>query len=675
MARERLLLRDAIGGFAPGQELRAVLLLTFSFDGVWLEEGLVPDLFERKVSACLVIRDGNAVIHESPNVRYHRANAQYSGRVFHSKLLLLVADDCALALVGSANLTRGGLERNLELASLYEVSPEGGPRSLFEKLHAYLSGPLAREVSGSAAATLVDVQVALGEVLKGTPKERETRQVLFHNYEKTIWDQILAQLPHRHVERVSIVSPFFEPNRLEPEDPGVEPGDESIFARLFADLEFDHQSGNKPVTVYFQQSEGETQLPLDTLRSRENQIELRQRLTTSDDARPLHAKLLVIEGARGPRRRPYLVTVHGSPNFTSAALLSCPPEGNAEIAVLTQLPWMRNSHAQVCEALQLDSLFGEVRDWDLLRHVAPERKPLPGRGSFQVGDVSLRVADRRLYLTWKGSRPEAKDIHVLIELDGSWLSIGSVGLGGGESAELDVPKLIEFDELGLLSLRASKVRVQLRDGQGNTLASSDAPINVDCSVEFCGLAMVGPLMATLDEQIAHAGCGAPMSYRQQLKFLEQHRTKGKQSGTEISVLTHQADLDRFFRNLHFGFRGLRTRREALPDSEYTLRRTIKDLGRWCAEAIREDSQVPTAECRIFLVDRLSREIERVLDAVETNPRLAPRLGTVVNEFAIAESVAIAVAWARTLEDSRIAAYVAGTVKRLQAIKGRIGGFQ
>ena len=133
MAGERLLMRDTIGGFAPGQGLRAALLLTFSFDGTWIEEGLFPDLFDRQVNTALVIRDGNALMRESPSVRYHRANAQYSRRVFHPKLVLLVADDRALAIIGSANLTRGGLERNLELASAYEISPEGGPRSLFEK--------------------------------------------------------------------------------------------------------------------------------------------------------------------------------------------------------------------------------------------------------------------------------------------------------------------------------------------------------------------------------------------------------------------------------------------------------------------------------------------------------------------------------------------------------------
>src|SRR5208282_306456 len=130
MAGEHLLIRDAIGSFAPGQGLRAALLLTYSFDGKWIEEGFVPDLFDRPVATALLIRDANRIVTEAPTVRYHRANAGFSTRVFHPKLGLFVAEDRALAIVGSANLTRGGLERNLELGSAFEVSREGGPRPL-----------------------------------------------------------------------------------------------------------------------------------------------------------------------------------------------------------------------------------------------------------------------------------------------------------------------------------------------------------------------------------------------------------------------------------------------------------------------------------------------------------------------------------------------------------------
>jgi hypothetical protein len=171
MAGERLLIRDAIGSFAPGQGLRAALLLTYSFDGKWIEEGFVPDLFDRPVATALVVRDANRILTEAPSVRYHRANAGFSTRVFHPKLGLFVAEDRALAIVGSANLTRGGLERNLELGSAFEVTREGGPRQLFEGILSYVAGPLMSELEtrGSGAASLRDTAAALQEVLAGVP--------------------------------------------------------------------------------------------------------------------------------------------------------------------------------------------------------------------------------------------------------------------------------------------------------------------------------------------------------------------------------------------------------------------------------------------------------------------------------------------------------------------------
>ncbi len=173
MATERLVVQDAIGGFAPGQAFRAVLLLTYSFDGGWLEESFVPDLFDRPVTTALVIRDRNAVVTEAPTIRYHRVNAVYSKRIFHSKLGLFIAEDRALAVIGSANLTRGGLERNLELASVFDISPNGGPRGLFRSLLEYVAGPLAQEVIGPSETAIRDIVVALREVRHGVPREKE----------------------------------------------------------------------------------------------------------------------------------------------------------------------------------------------------------------------------------------------------------------------------------------------------------------------------------------------------------------------------------------------------------------------------------------------------------------------------------------------------------------------
>ena len=75
MPSERLLVRDVIGSFAPGQGLRAGLFLTYCFDGKWIEEAFIPDLFDRPVATALVVRDANRIVTEAPTVRYHRANA------------------------------------------------------------------------------------------------------------------------------------------------------------------------------------------------------------------------------------------------------------------------------------------------------------------------------------------------------------------------------------------------------------------------------------------------------------------------------------------------------------------------------------------------------------------------------------------------------------------------
>ena len=643
-------------------------MLTYSFDGAWLEEGFVPDLFDRPVAAALIIRDRNAVVKEAPNVRYHRADALYSNRIFHSKLGLFIAEDRALAVIGSANLTRGGLERNLELGSVFEVSPDGGPRRLFQSFLDYVAGPLMREVTGASEMVVRDTVVALREVLQKVPRDKECPHTFLHNYEQPLWEQVLEKLPHRHVTKVSILSPFFEPNGETSEDPPDQTADEGIFASLFKDLTFQPPKGEKPVSVFFQQSEGGTQLPVDKLKVWKGQIDLRQRLsTTADEPRPLHAKMLIIEGAKGPKRAPYLVTVFGSPNFTSAALLSQPPKGNAEIAVLTNLPPRQNGTQRIWSALRLDTWFGEVKDWTTLHHVVSHRPPLPPADEFRVNDAWLRVADGKLVVTWQGSTSVASELRVLVEANGVWTTVSSTALGAETRAELDVAALIQTDEAGLVSLRAARIRVELLDSTGKVVAASDAPVNVDCPQQFCGLAMVGKLMSTLDQRIAFAGYGLPQTYREQLKFLEQHRAKDHRTGKDPTVLTHQADLDRFFRNLHAGFRGMRALSEAMPNSEFTLRRSVRDLGRWCQEVLLPDDQVPTNECRLFLIDRLRRELQRTLDLGQNSKVLAPKLGKIVREFQMATALKAVLEWVENIHDDRLGDYITETARRLRAV--------
>lgn len=672
MSGERLLVRDAIGSFASGQGLRAALLLTYSFDGRWLEEGFVPDLFDRSVATALLIRDANRIVTEAPTVRYHRANAGFSTRVFHPKLGLFVAEDRALAIVGSANLTRGGLERNLELGSVFEISVEGGPRRLFEGVLQYVEGPLMNELEprGSAATSLRDTAVALREVLASIAPSQDTTHTFLHNYERALWEQVLDALPHRHVARLNIVSPFFEPNADTPEDPVAE-ADAGIFERMFDDLTFEPPKGERPVSVFFQQAEGKTLLPIDKVARWSDSIALHQRMVTSDDPRPLHGKLLIIEGAQGNRREPYLFALYGSPNFTSAALLARPPEGNAEIAVLTVLPPRRNGSERARSTLGLSQLFGEMTDWSTLTYIAPERTLTPAADAFRVTDASLSVGELTLAVIWQGNTAGATSARVLVESNGAWVVIATGAIGDENRLVLDVPQLVDTDRYKLSSLKSAHIRVELLNPHGAVIASSVAPVNVDCAHQFCGTVLVGSAMATLDEQIAFAGYGMPLTYRQQLDFIARQRSGERDSKSVPAVLTHQADLDRFFRNLQSGFRGIRARLRALPNSEFTARRTLRDLARWCRETVDGEEDRLSFECRIFLVDRLLREILATLESCEKSRVLALQVKTIAREFRLAETLKSVSRWLSSVRDRRIRPYVADTARLLASVSGRI----
>ena len=69
MANNRIFIRDVLCDFIPERGLRAALLLTYCFDGKWLEAGFISDLFERPVSTALVVRGRNAIMSEASKGR------------------------------------------------------------------------------------------------------------------------------------------------------------------------------------------------------------------------------------------------------------------------------------------------------------------------------------------------------------------------------------------------------------------------------------------------------------------------------------------------------------------------------------------------------------------------------------------------------------------------------
>lgn len=646
---ERLPVRDALLSFAAREPLRAALFLTYSFDGHWFDEGIIPDLCERPIGTMLVIRDRNAVTTESSTVRYRRANASRSA-VFHPKLALLVGEDAARAVISSANLTRAGFERQRELGRVFDLAPSAlADRSLFESLLDYLETGLSTEVMADSARDLGEVAHALRDVLGRSRGARSvSAHALLHNYAQPIWPQMLARIPHRSLRRAAIVSPFFEPDRKHPEDPPLGPSDGSIFARLLEDFTFEPPKDEPPVQVFFRQSEGRTELPVRKLASLGKRLAF---FAQDEREQRLHAKLLVLEGAEGRGRDPFIVALHGSPNFTTAGLLNRPPHGNSELAVLTTLAARRNGLRSVMSVLGLDRGFTRVENLRTLK-TEPVGQP-PTVRSQGIADTTYRVSDGTLKVSFLDVAPPGARVRVLLQRDGSWVAIGEGDAGGANQVTLPVAGLAEFDgRTRLLELRGATLRIEIVAADGSVVASDTAPVNVDVPQDFCGLSLVGAALLTLDERIARAGVGTPPSYREQQKWLEARKAQDVAGGAP-AVATHQADLDRFYRNVHQGLRGILARAKKTPGSEFTVRRSLDEVTRWAVEAATEDTAL-TRECRLFLVDRLLRGACSVLEG--SSPSVKARAWAISADLGVPERVSRVTIWLDSLKEPALSLY-------------------
>lgn len=652
---ERLPVRDALMSFAPHEALRAALFLTYSFDGRWFEEALVPDLCERPIATMLVVRDRNAISAEAPSVRYRKANACASA-VFHPKLALLVTEDSARAVISSANLTRGGFERQRELGRVFDLGPSAlGDHGIFKSLVDYLDTGVSKEVKGDSARDLADATGALREVVKKHKAPTSAAShVLLHNYAEPIWTQLLARMPHRVLRRAVIVSPFFEPDRRHPEDPALGPQDASIFGRmLYEDFEFDAPKDEIPVRVFFRQSEGRTELPVRKLTKLGKKVAF---FAQDEREQRLHAKLLLLEGAEGPGREPFLLALHGSPNFTTAGLLNRPPNGNSELVVLTTLPAKRRSMEQSVRVLGLDRGFSQVEDLSAL-HSEKEGEP-PSPPMQGVADATYRVAEGAVAVSLLQATPAGARVRILLQRDGAWVVIGEVAASGVTDVVVSVTGMADVDaKTKLLELRGTTLRIAVVAADDSVIASDSVPVNVDVPAEFCGLTLVGAALLTLDERIARAGVGLPPTYREQQKWLEARKAQDP-AREGPAVVTHQADLDRFYRNVHQGLRGVLARAKANPGSEFATRRSLDELSRWAVEAATSEVVVMTRECRLFLVERLLRGARAVVDGC--SPALKARVPVIADDLRLSGRLGEVVEWLERIEEPALATYAAGS---------------
>lgn len=610
-------LSEAIGNFAAHADIQHALLLTYTFDGPYLEDterGLLEILWRRNCENVLVLRDSKAVLAEKHSLRYRVVNVAHSTRVFHSKLILLMAEAEVMAIVGSANLTRGGLETNLETGHVYRLSRDAGPRVLFESLADYLDNGLRRELSKSSPQhqAVYDLLIRdLRRFLQDVPAHHSVEPIFLHNYAEPLLPQIARCLPGRCLDALWVVSPFFEPDHR-PEDPNDEI-DATLLGQIFDRQNFTPvQTDTSWVHLYFQTTGSNvTTLPVNLLEPYKSQIALYARDTAGLDRRTLHAKLLVFIGRTSMRRdaSPFVVLVHGSANFTKAALLSVPPDGNAEIVVVTPLPRPAEVTRKLADYLNLPELFVQLHDWKGLQS-KPAFTP-PATTAVRIWECLVSVADQQVTLFFEVKNTNAQRVNVILCGDGHECSLGQAAAPFAPSITFDVPDgLFEpATEPGYRRLPYHSVRVDVFDAAGLTLGTGLGPLNVDCPEAFCEDWWCQPIDLRLDNQIYLAGLGRRANYEAMRKQVEHVSQSGSLLANTIPLPTHQADLDLFFRRIHTGLRGLRWRVEYARGSLYVLGDVLRQLARWTNQVVLDEpgdaAPAPfSIEQKLYLCDRL-----------------------------------------------------------------------
>jgi len=294
--------------FCRERTFRRALLLTYSFDPVFFEHLVLPDLWAGHSSDILVIGDGNqikAAVRDSigqilhVGKRYLLANALHSG-AFHPKLFLRLGESEGAVMVGTGNVTSCGWGGNLELASSWLFGPEHEDKGVW--LYSFLEDVAswcASDLERDAVRRMQDVPwvQAQGLASRDTP-------LLYSNKDRTL----AAALAERWAGRRFTEMRVFTGST-----------DESGAFLRWAHQEFGVQKAVVALTPW--------QVSFSPRKLSDLPLELQ--IIPMPGPAPLHAKFYYFEGPEGAG------AVMGSPNCSAAAWLVPPGAGgNIETALV-----------------------------------------------------------------------------------------------------------------------------------------------------------------------------------------------------------------------------------------------------------------------------------------------------------------------------------------------------
>ncbi len=619
MEDSSVIIQDLVREFQPNEDIRHAIFLTYTFDGPYIEDserGLFDLLWQRNCQNIIVIRDGNAVINEKQSHRYRVLNASYSTKVFHSKLMFFLTQSGAMALVGSANLTRGGLERNLELISTYRLDLETGPIDFFRSLKEYFSTHLRRELNPvsdllkALDTFLRDYELFLSEI----PKARKyyMEPIFLHNYDRSLLEKITDQLPSNNLSGLWVVSPFYEQDKsdgMRTEDPLYENLDNTLIEELFNKIKFIKSDNDKSIHLYFQPSgDNRTNLPLNILGNYRNRISLFPKNTAVDGLfqRSLHAKMMIFIGASAGSDG-FIAIFQGSANFTKAALLSKPPNGNAEIGVLTIFPRKSLDLNLLSRYLKLNQIFKYEENWEKWMPTNKITKYTLAP-AIQLSGGLLALKDNKISIYFKANDKVSRIKFKLVAFNENFINLNELKKPFDGPAVFDIhPEKIFDRENDLIHLRYNRIRGEAFDEDGVIMGEADGPLNVDNPSLFMNDIFFETDFTGLDNEIYQTGIGSFYRYSEIKNLINKLLTSKKRDRDTLLLPKHQADLDKFFRQIHIGFKGCGNKLERYKYSKYIFADLLRDYQKWSVQAIEKDDYTP--EQKLYLIDRIIRAVQ------------------------------------------------------------------
>jgi hypothetical protein len=299
--------------FCREQAYHKALLLTYSFDPIFFEQVVLPDLWAGRSSDLLVLGD-QAQIDASTQAavgqlwhlgrNYLLAGANHTG-AFHPKVFLRIGSKDGIVMLGSGNVTSSGWGGNQELGTAWVVGPEHADKGSW--LHPFLDSVLSwcgGELERDAVRRMTDVPW-----LSLTPVGLDTDGVLLHSRQGRSLAPALAQRwIGRRFNEVKILTGSTDESgaflRWAHSTFGVE---KATIALTPSSASFD------PNTL--------ADLPLNL------------RIIPAPTDRAMHAKFYWFDGPDGP------AAVMGSANCSAAAWLLAPEQGgNIETLVVYDQP-------------------------------------------------------------------------------------------------------------------------------------------------------------------------------------------------------------------------------------------------------------------------------------------------------------------------------------------------